>query len=79
MGSRRKMFLNYFQFHWDFIDFNVNTCIYCFEILILKYLLTIFWKVLTLNISKLEEIVIVPINSMLVEFVKPEVITNKWE
>ena len=79
MGSRRKMFLNYFQFHWDFIDFNVNACIYRFEILILKYLLTIFWKVLTLNISKLEEIVIVPINSMLVEFVKPEVITNKWE
>ena len=57
----------------------LNACIYCFEILILKYSLTIFWKVLTFNISKLEEIVIVPINTMLVEFVKPKVITNKWE
>ena len=37
MGSRRKMFLNYFQFHWDFIDYNVNACIYCFEILTLTY------------------------------------------
>ena len=35
MGSRRKMFLNYFLFHWDFIDYNENACIYCFEILIL--------------------------------------------
>ena len=24
MTSRRKMFLNYFWFHWDFIDYNVN-------------------------------------------------------
>ena len=77
MGSRKKMFLNYFQFHWDFIDFNVNACRYCFEILILKYLLTIFWKNLTLNISKQDEIVIAPINTMLVEFAKPKVITNK--
>ena len=37
MASRRKMFLSYFQFHWDFIDFNVNACMYCFEILILTY------------------------------------------
>ena len=37
MVSRRKMFLNYFQFHWDFIDYNANACIYCFEILILTY------------------------------------------
>ena len=37
MGSRRKMFLNYFQFHWDFIDYNANACIYCFEILILTH------------------------------------------
>ena len=27
----------YFKFHWDFIDYNVNVCIYCFEILILTY------------------------------------------
>ena len=37
MGSRRKMFLNYFLFHWDFIDYNANACIYCFKILILTY------------------------------------------
>ena len=37
MGSRRKMFLNYFSFHWDFIDYNANACIYCFKILILTY------------------------------------------
>ena len=37
MGSHRKMFLNYFQFHWDFIDYNGNACIYCFGILILSY------------------------------------------
>ena len=36
-GSRRKMFLNYFKFHWGFIDYNVNACIYCFEIVILTY------------------------------------------
>ena len=37
MGSLRKMFLNYFYFHWDFIDYNVNVCIYCFDILVLTY------------------------------------------
>ena len=37
MESCRKMFLNYFQFHWGFIDYNANACIYCFEIFILTY------------------------------------------
>ena len=37
MGSPRKMFLNYFLFHWDFIDYNVNACMYCLEILVLTY------------------------------------------
>ena len=37
MESRRKMFFNYFQFHWDFIDYNANAWIYRFEILILTY------------------------------------------
>ena len=37
MESRRKMFLNYFQFNWDFIDYNANACVYCFEILISTY------------------------------------------
>ena len=31
------MFLNCFQFNQDFIDYNVNACIYHFEILILTY------------------------------------------
>ena len=37
MGSQKKVLLNYFYFHWDFIDCNGNACIYCFEILILTY------------------------------------------
>ena len=37
MGSRRKVFLNYFYFYWGLIDYNANACICCFETLILTY------------------------------------------
>ena len=37
MESRRKTFLNYFQYHWDFINYDANAFINCFEILILTY------------------------------------------
>ena len=37
MVSSRKIFLNYFFFHWGFVDYNVNAGIYCFETLILTY------------------------------------------
>ena len=35
MRSHRKMSLNYIQFHWDFIDYNGNGFINCFEISLL--------------------------------------------
>ena len=41
-GLRRIMFLSCFYFRSDFIDYNVNICIYCFEILILTYSDTTF-------------------------------------
>ena len=31
------MFLNYIQFHWDFIDYNGTGFINCFEISMLTY------------------------------------------